>query len=470
MRAARPLQTAMTDLPRRSFRLVCAPEQTPLVEALLAAEGFAFEPEPFSPLARRLAAEPFPLGRSQAAFWGLIYIQDRSSMLPPLALDPAPGEAVIDMCASPGSKTGLLAQLVGGSGLVLANEPGRPRLATLRANLLALNLIQAVTCSWPGERLPLADGSWRHILLDPPCSGWGTTDRHPGITDLWRGDKIAPLITLQRRLLSEAARLLAPGGRLVYSTCTTNVEENEGQVRFAAEHLGLAPEPLPAFPGFVFAPPLLPGCEGCLRVDGEASAAQGFFVACFRKPAADKANMAGEDAVRPGECPADQPTAGAGARSVPAAHAPCEPIPSRLLADFGLDPALLPPGQIARFGENVHFLPKQAVELLPAALRWQGAAIGKAAGRGCIPSPRLRFLARDPLPPAVRLDVDDIRELHALTQGQSLRSAIRPPNAEASAGRKKGSAEGAKEAALFWRGLPLGRLRLKNGRAVWSER
>ena len=112
----------MTDLPRRSFRLVCAPEQTPLVEALLAAEGFAFEPEPFSPLARRLVAEPFPLGRSQAAFWGLVYIQDRSSMLPPLALAPAPGEAVLDMCASPGSKTGLLAQLVGGAGLVLGKD------------------------------------------------------------------------------------------------------------------------------------------------------------------------------------------------------------------------------------------------------------------------------------------------------------------------------------------------------------
>ena len=459
----------MTDLPRRSFRLVCAPEQTPLVEALLAAEGFAFEPEPFSPLARRLVAEPFPLGRSQAAFWGLVYIQERSSMLPPLALAPAPGEAVLDMCASPGSKTGLLAQLVGGAGLVLGNEPGRPRLATLRANLLALNLIQAVTCSWPGEQIPLADGSWRHVLLDPPCSGWGTTDRHPGITELWRGDKIAPLITLQRRLLSEAARLLAPGGRLVYSTCTTNVEENEEQVRFAADHLGLAPEPLPAFPGFVFAPPLLPGCEGCLRVDGEASAAQGFFVACFRKPGADGTSETGATAARPGEYPSGQPEERQGER--PAAHAPCEPIPSGLLADFGLDPALLPPGRIARFGDSVHFLPARAVELLPAALRWQGAAIGKAAGRGCIPSPRLRFLARDPLPSTVRLDVEDIRDLKALTQGQSLQGAIRPPDAEATpARRKQGAGGSAKEAALFWRGLPLGRLRLKNGRAVWSER
>ena len=247
------------------------------------------------------------------------------------------------------------------------------------------------------------------------------------------------------------------------------MEENEEQVRFAADHLGLAPEPLPAFPGFVFAPPLLPGCEGCLRVDGEASAAQGFFVACFRKPGTDGTSETGATAARPGEYPSGQPEERQGER--PAAHAPCEPIPSGLLADFGLDPALLPPGRIARFGDSVHFLPARAVELLPAALRWQGAAIGKAAGRGCIPSPRLRFLARDPLPSTVRLDVEDIRDLKALTQGQSLQGAIRPPDAEATpARRKQGAGGSAKEAALFWRGLPLGRLRLKNGRAVWSER
>ena len=147
----------MTDTPslRRSFRLVCNPGQIPSVEALLSAQGFVFEPEPFSPLARRLLQEPFPLGRSLAAFWGYVYIQDRSSMLPPLALAPGEGARVLDMCASPGSKTGLLAQLVGREGLVLGNEPARPRLANLRRNLAALNLLQAVTCSWPGESLPL---------------------------------------------------------------------------------------------------------------------------------------------------------------------------------------------------------------------------------------------------------------------------------------------------------------------------
>ena len=90
------------------------------------------------------------------------------------------------------------------------------------------------------------------------------------------GEDVYKRQDLQRKLLTEASRLLRPGGKLVYSTCTTNVDENEGQVRFAVEGLGLEPIPLEPFPGFVFAAPELPGCEGTLRVDEGASNAQGF--------------------------------------------------------------------------------------------------------------------------------------------------------------------------------------------------
>jgi 16S rRNA (cytosine1407-C5)-methyltransferase len=204
--------------------LVCRREHDSLVENLLHAQGFAFEGEDFFPPARRLLEEPFPLGTSLASLFGYIYMQDRSSMRPPLALDPPPGASVLDMCASPGSKTGLLAQLVGEQGFVLANEPNPRRLATLRQNLVRLNLLQTGTCSFPGERLPMPPASWEYIQLDPPCSGWGTEKKHPKVRALWKDDKVRPLARLQRRLLEEAARLLAPCGRLVYSTCTTNPE------------------------------------------------------------------------------------------------------------------------------------------------------------------------------------------------------------------------------------------------------
>lgn len=118
----------MTDTPslRRSFRLVCNPGQIPSVEALLSAQGFVFEPEPFSPLARRLLQEPFPLGRSLAAFWGYVYIQDRSSMLPPLAPRARRRGPRTRYVRQPGSKTGLLAQLVGREGVGARQRTGPP--------------------------------------------------------------------------------------------------------------------------------------------------------------------------------------------------------------------------------------------------------------------------------------------------------------------------------------------------------
>ena len=279
------MKTSETPAPTtvgRSFRLLCSPEETPRVEALLQAQGYRFEPEPFSPFCRRLLDEPRPLGASLAAFFGYIYIQDRSSMLPPLALAPEEGSCVLDVCASPGSKTGFLAQLVGKNGFVLGNEPSRARLATLRANMHACNLLSVSTCTYEGQALPLRPGSWEAIQLDPPCSGWGTVEKHPRVMELWQGEKVQPLVGLQRLLLRQASALLAPGGKLVYSTCTTNVAENEEQVRFAEEELGLERLALTPFPGFVWEE--LPGGEGTLRVDGQRSAAQGFYVALFRKP------------------------------------------------------------------------------------------------------------------------------------------------------------------------------------------
>ena len=415
--------------PVRSFRMVCPPQQRARVRALLSAQGFVFEQEPFLDFAFRLVEEPFPLGRSLAAFFGLIYIQDRSSMLPPIALNPAPGSGVLDCCASPGSKTGLLAQLVGGNGFVLGNEPTRSRLNTLRRNMQTLNLLHVATCCWPGEALPLPEAEWEYIQLDPPCSGWGTVDKNPAVLKLWKGDKVQPLIALQRQLLQKAAALLRPGGRLVYSTCTTNVEENEKQVRFALENdLGLTLQPLPAPPGFAIASPQQPGCDGVWRVDS-TSDGQGFFIAAFVKngDAAPLSLLEGP--------------------STP----PFQRVPDRVLEEAGLDRALLSQGEAAIFGDAIHFLPRQALERLPAALRWQGALLGKVSGGRPLLSPRLRGIAPDSSLP--RLILEKTEEVEALLQGRSLDTGM--------TGR---------EAALFWQDLPLGRVRLKNGRALWTEK
>ena len=151
--------------PRRSFRFSCSPEEIPAAEEMLRLQGFVFEEDPFFAPARRLISGPKALGSSLAASFGLIYIQDRASMLPPIALNPPKGASVLDMCSSPGSKTSQLAWLVGPKGMVLGNEPSPVRLANLRRNMHVMGLSQVVTCCQSGEKLPLPDESWDWIPL-----------------------------------------------------------------------------------------------------------------------------------------------------------------------------------------------------------------------------------------------------------------------------------------------------------------
>ncbi len=431
----------------RTFRLHCAPEEIPLVEALLREQGYHTEPEPFSPLARRVVdAEKGapPLGSSLAARFGLIYIQDKSSMLPPLALDPPSGSVVLDMCSAPGGKTSFLAQLAGDRGFVLGNEPNHSRLATLRRNLLGLNALTVGTCSYPGQSIPLPDGSLRQILLDPPCSGWGTTEKHPRVKQLWRGDKVEPLITLQRALLTEAVRLLAPGGSLVYSTCTTNPRENEEQVLFAQEQLGLTLVPLAPFTSFVFREPSLPEAKGSLCVDEEGSGSQGHFVARLHKFASDGAVPGDVLGEIPAQTELSEWDGG---------------FPEDQDADFltpaqeedGPDWSRLPPGQIRCFGDTAFFLPSPALDLLSTNLRWQGFPLGRASGETVRTTPRLRRL----LPssdPEHGLHVDEVRTLTALLSGQSITLT--------GASKKQG------RLGLYFRELPLGWLKVSGSRVV----
>lgn len=435
MLAGRLPEIPMTPI-RRAFRLVCSPSEETSVEALLRAQGYEFEPDPFFPSARRLLAGPRPLGSSLAAFFGLIYIQDRSSMLPPAALRPPHGAAVLDMCASPGSKTGQLAGMTGPEGFVLGNEPSPSRLATLRRNLHAMNLSWTASCCHGGEALPLPDGMWDHIQLDPPCSGWGTEERNPNVRDIWKDDKITPLIRLQRALLREARRLLRPGGTVVYSTCTTNDGENEEQLRYALDELGLELEKLAPPAGFQMEEGRL-GFDGVWRLEPKSGDNQGFFVARLRKPATQEQGPASRP-LPPGQPPR------------------FELLPPDRLEEAGVDPSALP-GPVGVFGGSLHILPRQTFELLPASLRWQGMYFGKYAKNGEIrPAPRLRAPGSVPV-----VDLEGARGVEKLTgllQGRTAEAPV--PEGAGLSGM----------ALLTWNGLPLGRATLKKGRLIWSDR
>lgn len=348
-------------------------------------------------------------------------------MLPPLALNPPAGASVLDMCASPGSKTGFLAQLVGRDGFVLANEPNPSRLHTLTANLNALNLLQASTCSYAGENLPLYESTWSHILLDPPCSGWGTLEKNPRVREIWREEKTGCLVALQRRLLAKAARLLAPGGLLLYSTCTTNHSENEAQTIFAEKELGLERVQIPPFAGFSLDE--LPGGTGCLRINGAASGAQGFYLSLLRK------SGIGLDA--------------ASAKLNPRNY---EILPNSLLENPFCEPGKLGNGRVGIFGTMARFIPAGADKLLPAAFKWKAQKLGKlpAPGRSFIPEPHLRcLLPRKDENMRGKIILEKISEVKALLSGQSLHCGL-----------------SGNHAALWWRELPLGLVLLKSGRVI----
>jgi NOL1/NOP2/sun family putative RNA methylase len=168
---------------------------------------------------------------------GLYYIQEPSAQAVGVLLDPRPGERVLDLAAAPGGKTTHLAARMRGEGLLVANEVDGKRLRGLLENVerwgARLSVVQA-----PPRALAEAWGAYFHrVLLDAPCSGEGMFRKDPEAARHWGPSAPRRMSEVQKGLLAQAARLVAPGGVLVYSTCTFAPEENEGVVaHFLREH------------------------------------------------------------------------------------------------------------------------------------------------------------------------------------------------------------------------------------------
>lgn len=215
----------------------------------------------------RLAPEDLRPGRSPRHAAGLYYMQEPSAMAPAGALEVLPGERVLDLCAAPGGKSTQLAAAMGGRGVLVANEihPGRARV--LLENLERLGVENAVVLCEKPERLLQHFGAWFDaVLVDAPCSGEGLFRREEEARRQWSPAQVEACAQRQAQILRCAAGLVRPGGRLVYSTCTFNKKENEGNVEgFLREQPGFCLEGEPRR--------LLPH-----RVEGE-----GQFFARFRR-------------------------------------------------------------------------------------------------------------------------------------------------------------------------------------------
>jgi 16S rRNA (cytosine967-C5)-methyltransferase len=186
--------------------------------------------EPGALLKNAFAVSGGSVVRTGAFRGGLVSIQDEASQAVPLLLDVRSGDSVLDLCAAPGGKTASLARAAGNTGLVVAADRHAHRLAAMRAQFDRLRLPRINIVELDAER-PLPFGAkFDRILVDAPCSGTGTLARHPEIRWRLKPEQLAEFHHLQVAMLSSAIEALAPGGRLVYSTCSLEPEENESVV------------------------------------------------------------------------------------------------------------------------------------------------------------------------------------------------------------------------------------------------
>ncbi len=197
----------------------------------LKALGVSAEPLPFNPDGFVLQEDTLPLSHTLDFFNGDFQYQGISSQLPALALNPKPGERVLDMAAAPGSKSTQIAALMQNRGQLFLNDVSRQRLQALNANTQKAGVYNHVLLNLGGEQMgTLFPNYFDKVLLDAPCSALGTLPAHPEIPAWWSEEKMKRLTGIQKRLLISAFKTLKPGGELVYSTCSFTPEENEMQI------------------------------------------------------------------------------------------------------------------------------------------------------------------------------------------------------------------------------------------------
>jgi len=169
---------------------------------------------------------------------GHVYIQNASSLIPALALDPQPGDRILDVCAAPGGKTSHIQALAGGGAIITANDAMKPRLAKLEEVITTFHVPNTQITNFEGQFIDRhVEGLFDRILLDAQCSGEGMLDlSHSGALRFWSEERVIKMSYLQQKMLTAAWKVLKPGGVLVYSTCTFGPEENEAPVARLLKH------------------------------------------------------------------------------------------------------------------------------------------------------------------------------------------------------------------------------------------
>jgi 16S rRNA (cytosine967-C5)-methyltransferase len=243
------------------------------LEAMLEAAGVQHEEAPFVRDSIQLRVTP-ALTELGAYRQGLFFVQDPAATLVTQYACVAPGSLVADLCAAPGGKSLELSRT---ASLVVAADRSAPREQRLRGNLRRVDARNVVSIVADAMAPPLASAD--AVLLDAPCTGTGTFRRHPDARWRLKPSDLAVMASAQRALLRAAARIVRPGGLLIYSTCSLEIEENDAQIEsFLADH-----------PDFVLEPPpegVVPAAvldAGRLRTLPQRHAVDGAFAARLRR-------------------------------------------------------------------------------------------------------------------------------------------------------------------------------------------
>ncbi|HVZ43348.1 MAG TPA: RsmB/NOP family class I SAM-dependent RNA methyltransferase [Ramlibacter sp.] len=260
------------------------------VQRELELAGVESVPTPYSPWGLRLADKP-ALTRLDAFARGAIEVQDEGSQLLALLTDAKRGQMVVDFCAGAGGKTLALGSAMRNTGRLYAFDVSAHRLDALKPRLARSklsNVHPAAIAHERDDRVKRLAGKIDRVIVDAPCSGLGTLRRNPDLK--WRQSPkaIEELAAKQKAILESAARLLKPGGRLVYATCSLLRQENEGIAEaFTAAHADFAPVPV----GGLLAQLKVPRAETLVAGEGglylrlwpHRHATDGFFAAVWQK-------------------------------------------------------------------------------------------------------------------------------------------------------------------------------------------
>jgi 16S rRNA (cytosine967-C5)-methyltransferase len=229
---------------------------------------------------------PMAVSRLPGFAEGTVSLQDAGAQLAAPLLDVRGGLRVLDACAAPGGKTGHLLELLGEGADLTAVDIDAARVGLIEDNLRRLKRTARVVAADVRDPGTFWDGRpFERILLDAPCSSTGVIRRHPDIKHLRRAADIPTFATAQLALLRAAVTMLAPGGRLVYSTCSILPGENEEVVTRL-----LAAEPQMAVAAMPEGPALAPGAVDCAvgvqLLPGAEAGTDGFYYACLEKTTA----------------------------------------------------------------------------------------------------------------------------------------------------------------------------------------